>query len=93
MINKHTEYLIFDDILFYTWKLLPSLTAKSNPNELYIMNYLSLLEKMQIYPNAETKHISGGEHGKVDYLLLFLPTSIVISLFEHCFYALFCFVS
>ncbi|ENN70524.1 hypothetical protein YQE_12700, partial [Dendroctonus ponderosae] len=65
LINKHTEYLIFDDILFYTWKLLPSLTAKSNPNELYIMNYLSLLEKMQIYPNAETKHLCGEDQASL----------------------------
>ncbi|CAG9860582.1 unnamed protein product [Phyllotreta striolata] len=55
LINKYTEYLIFDDILFFTWKILPSLTAKSNPNEAYIMNYLLLLEKLQVHQNADKK--------------------------------------
>ncbi|KAJ8969965.1 hypothetical protein NQ317_008528 [Molorchus minor] len=31
LINKYTEYLLFDDILFFTWKVLPSLTAKIQP--------------------------------------------------------------
>ncbi|KAL1494411.1 hypothetical protein ABEB36_010014 [Hypothenemus hampei] len=57
LINKQTEYLLFDDIMFYTWKLLPSLTAKSNPNEFYIMNYLLLLEKLQISPHSHTKYL------------------------------------
>lgn len=64
LINKYTEYLLYDDILFFTWKVLPSLTAKSNPNEIYIMNYLMLLEKLQIYPNTQTKYMCGGENGK-----------------------------
>lgn len=63
LINKYTEYLQFDDILFFTWKVLPSLTAKSNPNEIYIMNYLLLLEKLQIYPNSETKYLCATENG------------------------------
>ncbi|CAH1178914.1 unnamed protein product [Phaedon cochleariae] len=59
LINKYTEYLLFDDVLFFTWKILPSLTAKSNPNEVYIMNYLILLEKLNVYQNAETKFLCG----------------------------------
>lgn len=56
LINKYTEYLTYNDILFNTWKLLPSITQKmSNPNETYISNYLSLLGKMQINKNSEDK--------------------------------------
>ncbi|KAF2888786.1 hypothetical protein ILUMI_17387 [Ignelater luminosus] len=55
LINKFEEYLIYDDILCYTWKILPSLTAKSNPSDIYIMNYLLLLGKMHVQKNSETK--------------------------------------
>ncbi|KAJ8915164.1 hypothetical protein NQ315_000416, partial [Exocentrus adspersus] len=61
LITKYTEYLLFDDILFFTWKMLPSLTAKSNPNDVYIINYLLLLEKLQIEKNGETKILCGTE--------------------------------
>lgn len=64
LINKYTEYLLFDDILFYTWKLLPSLTAKYNPNDTYIMNYLLLLQKLQVSPNDETKFLCGTVESK-----------------------------
>lgn len=53
LINKYTEYLLYNDILCYTWKLLPSLTTKANPNEIYIMNYLLLLEKLQLSQHAD----------------------------------------
>ncbi|CAG9773805.1 unnamed protein product [Ceutorhynchus assimilis] len=62
LINKYTEYLLYDDILFVTWKLLPSLTAKSNPNQVYIMNYLMLLEKLQVFANLDTKYLCAGEY-------------------------------
>ncbi|CAG9827441.1 unnamed protein product [Diabrotica balteata] len=62
LINKYTEYLLFDDILFFTWKIFPSLTAKSKPNEVYIMNYLLLLEKLQVHQNLETKILCGEEN-------------------------------
>lgn len=65
LINKYTEYLLFDDILFFTWKVLPSLTAKSNPNDVYIMNYLLLLEKLSVYQNNETNILCGSGEGKL----------------------------
>ncbi|KAL3273237.1 hypothetical protein HHI36_014691 [Cryptolaemus montrouzieri] len=62
LINKYTEYILYNDILFNTWKLLPSLTQKmSNPSDVYIENYLNLLEKMQVYQNAEEKLLCGNE--------------------------------
>ncbi|RZC36232.1 CBF domain containing protein [Asbolus verrucosus] len=59
LINKYTEYLLYNDILFFTWKLLPALTAKSNPNEVYIMNYLLLLEKLQLKQHPEAQFLCG----------------------------------
>lgn len=64
LINKYTEYLMYDDVLFFTWKVLPSLTAKTNPNDIYIMNYLHLLEKMQTYPNNESKLLCAPDNSK-----------------------------
>jgi U3 small nucleolar RNA-associated protein 19 len=61
LINKYTEYLLYNDILFFTWKLLPSLTDKTNPNETYLMNYLQLLEKLQLKQHPENQLLC--EHG------------------------------
>lgn len=59
LINKYTEYLLYNDILFFTWKLLPSLTAKTNPNEMYIVNYLHLLEKLQLKRHEDSQYLCG----------------------------------
>ncbi|XP_022916760.1 nucleolar complex protein 4 homolog B [Onthophagus taurus] len=50
IISKFEEYFVYDDVLFSIWKALPSLTAKSNPNDVYILNYLMLLEKLPFKP-------------------------------------------
>ncbi|EFA09396.1 Nucleolar complex protein 4 homolog B-like Protein [Tribolium castaneum] len=63
LINKYTEYLLYSDILFFSWKLLPSLTAKTNPNETYIMNYLRLLEKLELRKPDEQQTLCGNETG------------------------------
>lgn len=55
LINRYQDFLSYDDILFFTWKILPYLTAKRIPNDTYIMNYLLLLEKMQVHPHKETQ--------------------------------------
>ncbi|GJQ73739.1 hypothetical protein Trydic_g14072 [Trypoxylus dichotomus] len=62
LVAKFEEYLAYDDILFYVWRVLPGLTAKSNPNDIYIMNYLLLLEKLQVKCNDESRTLcsSGG---------------------------------
>lgn len=80
LLNKHTEYLLYDDILFYTWKILPSLTAKSNPSEIYILNYLALLEKLQIYPNQDTKYLCYGEQSKSYIVTVFFCNNIIVLL-------------
>lgn len=78
LINKYTEYLMFDDILFFTWKLLPSLTAKSNPSPIYVMNYLLLLEKLQVYPNNEPNILCG--NGESEYFI-FILNRLIFSMF------------
>lgn len=55
LINNFQEYLSYDDVLYYSWKVLVQLTAISNPNELYISNYLLVLEKLSVSPNKERK--------------------------------------
>ncbi|CAH1977701.1 unnamed protein product [Acanthoscelides obtectus] len=62
LINKFTEYLLYNDILFYTWTLLPSLTPKYNPCEVYISNFLTLLGKLDIYQNGEMKLLCGDDN-------------------------------
>lgn len=69
LINKFEEYLIYDDILCYTWKILPSLTAKSNPSDIYIMNYLLLLGKMHVEKNSETKVLCCVDEGNLNIII------------------------
>lgn len=53
LLNKFEEYLLHNDVLLSTWKILPKITLKSNPSEQYILNYLNLLEKMPLEANEE----------------------------------------
>lgn len=69
LINRYQDFLLYDDILFYTWKILPHLTAKRIPNDIYIMNYLLLLEKMQVQPHKETQLLCYNEGKKVIFLV------------------------
>lgn len=59
LVIKFEEYLIYNDILMQTWKILPSLTAKSNPNDLYIMNFLLLLGKLHVNRNDDSQLLCG----------------------------------
>lgn len=72
LINKYTEYLLYDDILFFTWRLLVVLTAKSNPGDIYMMNYLQLLGKLHVYKNSETKYLCAIDNCKLsNYIKIF----------------------
>lgn len=59
LITKFEEYLSFNDVLLQTWKMLPSLTAKTKPNDIYIMNFLLLLGKMHVTKNDESQVLCG----------------------------------
>ncbi|KAF5280926.1 hypothetical protein FQA39_LY17932 [Lamprigera yunnana] len=63
LMQKYEEYFIYNDIIFFMWKILPSLTAKSNPSEVYIINYLHLLEKLPVTKNSEFKVICSIDEG------------------------------
>ncbi|XP_018323703.1 nucleolar complex protein 4 homolog A [Agrilus planipennis] len=65
LIKKFEEYLEYNDMLFFTWKVLPSITAKSNPNDIYIMNYLNLLDKMHVEENESKNCLCYGNEGDV----------------------------
>lgn len=64
LINRYQDFLLYDDILFFTWKVLPHLTAKRIPNDIYIINYLLLIEKMQVQPHKETQLLCYSEGSK-----------------------------
>lgn len=64
LINKYTEYLLFDDVLYFTWRVLPYLTAKTNPGDVYVKNYLQFLEKLSVSKNTETKYMCNTENCK-----------------------------
>lgn len=69
LINKYTEYLLYDDILFFTWKLLPFLTAKTNPDEVYILNYLQFLGKLQVSRNNEIQYLCADENCEYNIII------------------------
>lgn len=69
LINRYQDFLLYDDILFFTWKILPHLTAKRIRNDVYIMNYLLLLEKMQVQPHKETQMLCYNEGRKIGFFV------------------------
>lgn len=66
-INKFTEYLDYNDILFYTWKSIPSIILHTNTTETYIINFLTLLEKLRINENSENKLLCGNPDSIFNY--------------------------
>lgn len=81
LVNKFEEYLLYDDILLHTWKILPSLTAKSKPDDIYIMNFLLLLGKLHVNKNQETQLLCVNEGNiNIFFYIIFL---ITISLGTH----------
>lgn len=52
LISRFQEIIEYPDALYYTWKCLPSLTPKRQPQEIYIKNLLELVDKIPL-PNGE----------------------------------------
>jgi U3 small nucleolar RNA-associated protein 19 len=46
LITKFLDMTIYSDALYFTWKCLPSLTPKRQPQNIYIKNLLELLHKL-----------------------------------------------
>ncbi|KAL0134307.1 hypothetical protein PUN28_001246 [Cardiocondyla obscurior] len=52
LILRFQEITGYPDVLYYTWRCLPSLTPKRQPPEIYIKNLLELIDKISL-PNEE----------------------------------------
>lgn len=48
LISRFQEITVYSDALYYTWKCLPSLTPKRQPQEVYIKNLLELIDKIPL---------------------------------------------
>lgn len=58
LIDKFSEYTGFGDVLFYCWRALPPLTPRTHPTEIFILNYLALVDKLQV-PADEPQELLG----------------------------------
>lgn len=48
LIARFQEMAEYKDALYFTWKSLPALTPKKQPNDTYINNLLELIDKMPL---------------------------------------------
>ncbi|XP_021922554.1 nucleolar complex protein 4 homolog A isoform X2 [Zootermopsis nevadensis] len=49
LIARFQEFTAYEDVLYYVWKLLPTIVLnKKQPNETFIKNFLSLLDKIPV---------------------------------------------
>lgn len=57
LISRFQEITGYSDVLYYTWRCLPSLTPKRQPKEIYIKNLLELIDKIPL-PKEEEEGMS-----------------------------------
>lgn len=55
LISRFQEIAGYPDALYYTWKCLPSLTPKRQPQEIYTKNLLELIDKIPLPKEGEGK--------------------------------------
>jgi hypothetical protein len=49
LLSRFQEFTAYEDVLYYVWKLLPTVVLnKKQPNEIFIKNFLSLMDKIPI---------------------------------------------
>lgn len=53
LISRFQEITVYPDVLYYTWRCLPSLTPKRQPKEIYIKNLLELIDKVPLPKEEE----------------------------------------
>ncbi|XP_072765070.1 nucleolar complex protein 4 homolog B isoform X2 [Anoplolepis gracilipes] len=58
LISRFQEITEYPDALYYTWKCLPSLTPKRQPQEIYIKNLLELIDKIPLPKEEEESKVS-----------------------------------
>ncbi|XP_043276228.1 nucleolar complex protein 4 homolog B isoform X2 [Venturia canescens] len=55
LIARLQEITNYTDALYYTWKSLPSLTPKRQPQEIFIKNLLELIHKLPLPKDSEAQ--------------------------------------
>ncbi|XP_011168513.1 nucleolar complex protein 4 homolog B [Solenopsis invicta] len=58
LISRFQEITGYPDVLYYTWRCLPSLTPKRQPKEIYIKNLLELIDKIPLPKEEEASEMS-----------------------------------
>ncbi|XP_032681626.1 nucleolar complex protein 4 homolog B [Odontomachus brunneus] len=58
LISRFQEITGYPDALYYTWKCLPSLTPKRQPQGIYIKNLLELIHKIPLPKEGEESKMS-----------------------------------
>ncbi|XP_011863185.1 PREDICTED: nucleolar complex protein 4 homolog B [Vollenhovia emeryi] len=58
LISRLQEITGYPDVLYYTWRCLPSLTPKRQPKEIYIKNLLELIDKIPLPKEEEESRMS-----------------------------------
>lgn len=53
LISRFQEITEYPDVLYYTWRCLPSLTPKRQPKEIYMKNLLELIDKIPLPKEEE----------------------------------------
>jgi hypothetical protein len=49
LLSRFQEFTAYEDVLYYVWKLLPTVVLnKQQPSEIFIKNFLSLMDKIPI---------------------------------------------
>jgi hypothetical protein len=49
LLLRFQEFTAYGDVLYYVWKLLPTVVLnKQHPSEIFIKNFLSLLDKIPV---------------------------------------------
>jgi hypothetical protein len=81
LLSRFQEFTAYGDVLYYVWKLLPAVVLnKQHPNEIFIKNFLSLLDKIPIPKetarNKEKQELLCGREGMCE--ICFESVSVVM---------------
>lgn len=58
LISRFQEYVAFHDIVYFSWKSLPTiLKGQREPNETYLKNLILLLDKIALPKQTDVKEI------------------------------------
>lgn len=69
VLEKYHEYAYYNDVIFYTWKVLPPLTPKTHPSEIFVMNFLKLLDAIPLPQNSEGPALCRSEDDAQSFII------------------------